>query len=211
MEFGELDRGRPGDVRAFIHRRVLGFVGGLGIPGISTAANIVKGVVGGGGGSQVVPQTFPQTLPFSSVIPGRSVQAGANGRACPRGTVWDRPTGACVSPRSPFGREQREGTAVMGRYGAAEVPFDETRLVMVCPTGTALGKDDLCYAHLPNRDRKYPRGRRPLLTGGDMRSISRARRAGNRLANAKSDLIAIGMLKAPSRRKRRKKPSVPCA
>jgi len=135
---------------------------------------------------------------------------GGNGQQpCPPNTVPDpRGRGFCVSPISPLGAETLGGEAIMGRFGPAMVPGSVIRDIATCDAGMALGKDGLCYDHLPNRDRKYPRGRRPLLTGGDMRAISRARRAGNRLANTKNDLVAIGMLK-PAPTKRRKKKAVP--
>lgn len=46
-----------------------------------------------------------------------------------------------------------------------------------CPKGMVLGYDGWCYhkAALSNKQRMYPRGRRPLLTGGEMKTLSRAR------------------------------------
>lgn len=156
-----------------------------------------------------IPQTFRPTLSFAGATPGGNGRGGP----CRPGTIPDpQGRGYCVSPQSPFGQQALGGggQVVEGRYGPAYVPGSEMRDVAVCPPGFALGKDDLCYEGLANRRRKYPRGRRPLLTGGDMSAISRARRAGVRMANAKSDLISIGMLK-PASPRRRKKKSAPCA
>lgn len=204
-EFTEVG-GRPGDERPFLHKKILGVVGKvagfLPIPGAGVIGGIARTLAGGGGPA---PQTFAPTKTFAEAVPG-----GADG-PCRPGTVPDpRGGGFCVSTKSAFGQSRFDGGVIEGLYGPAFVPSSEIRDVAVCPPGFALGKDELCYRGLANKLRKYPRGRRPLLTGGDMRAISRAKRAGSRMANAKSDLIAIGMLKAPGP-KRRKKRVVPCA
>jgi len=208
-----LDGGRPGDSRAFVHRKLFRGIsriaGVVPIPGGQAISKITRFL----GGRGTIPQTFPQFAPTISAVPrGPRVRAfgpqngGARG-PCSPGTIRDR-SGQCVSPASPFGAGRLQGQAFVGRFGPAMAPREEIRSIAVCEKGMVLGKDSLCYDHLPNRDRKYPRGRRPLLTGGDMRAISRARRAGNKLSTAKQDLVAIGMLK-PAGPRRRKKKSVP--
>lgn len=216
MRTVETERGRPNDEREFVHRRILGGIsaisGILPIPGAATVSRITGALAGSRAPRQkpsVIPQTFEQTIPVATAFPGRPLNLGGNGD-CP-GTLRRNPkTGNCIEPTSPRGAEVFLGEAVVGRFGAAIVPGSVIRDIATCGRGMVLGKDGLCYDHLPNRDRLYPRGRRPLLTGGDMKAISRARRAGNRLATAKSDLVAIGMLK-PAAPRRRKKKSVPCA
>lgn len=216
-EFREEGR-RPGDERAFFHKKLL-----KALPGVATKflGGAVEGIgtkLFGGGGrpTSTIPVTFAPTKSFAGATPGGgdasmvSFVGGGNGAGpCKAGTYPDA-KGRCVSPSSPYGARQLMGQAIMGLYGPAVAPEEVLRSIAVCPTGFALGKDGLCYDGLANRKRKYPRGRRPLLTGGDMRSITRARSAGIRLANAKSDLVAIGMLKAATP-KRRKKKAVPCA
>jgi len=209
-----VDNGRPNDQREFFHKKLFG---GLAKKVIGIGVPLAKKFFGGGGGRgrqppreelffpTSIPRTFVPTVPVESVIPGGERIAG-NGRCSP-GTIRDR-TGLCVAPGSPFGAGRLEGDVLMGRFGPAVAADEVLRSIAMCPTGMVLGKDSLCYDRLANRDRKYPRGRRPLLTGGDMRAISRARRAGNRLSTAKEDLVAIGMLK-PAARKRRKKRAVP--
>lgn len=129
---------------------------------------------------------------------------------CDPGLVYDPQTGACYFPGSPGGRGALFGEAVMGRYGAGIVPASVTRFTMQCPAGSALGKDNICYDHLPNRDRKYPRGRRPLLTGGEMRAISRAAGAARKLKGATKRLKSIGLLKtaAPRRTMKQLPPAI---
>jgi len=169
----------------------------------------------------VIPQTFgptrtPTTFPGQPLNIHRALPVGGGGGGGGDGTAPCPPRlrrndqGLCVFPGSPFGAQEFGGDVIAGQYGAGFVAGSRIVDVAQCPRGTVLGKDGICYANLANKNRLYPRGRRPLLTGGDMKAIGRARTAGNRLANAKSDLIAIGMLKAAGPRKRRKKASTPC-
>lgn len=100
------------------------------------------------------------------------------------------------------------GDATMGRFGAALQPFDESRTHLSCPPGMVLGAREanggyLCYNRrdLRNNDRKWPKGRRPLLTGGDLNAISRAARAATRMKTQQKRLEKLGLLKKPSPRR----------
>jgi len=86
----------------------------------------------------------------------------------------------------------------MGQYGAALEPGVMMIERSVCPTGTQLAKDGLCYnkGSITNSQRMWPRGRRPLLTGGDMRAIGIAAGAGRKLDRTTKRLRALGMMKA---------------
>ncbi|MEE8488685.1 MAG: hypothetical protein V3S43_00005, partial [Acidimicrobiia bacterium] len=53
---------------------------------------------------------------------------------------------------------------------------------------------------IKNSERKWPVGRRPLLTGGEMRCITIAAGAAKRLQRKQKQLQALGMLKKPARR-----------
>ena len=90
------------------------------------------------------------------------------------------------------------GEAVMGRYGAALEPGVMMIERSVCLPGMNLGNDGLCYnkGAITNKQRQWPRGRRPLLTGGDMRAIGIAARAGSKLDRTTKRLRALGMMKA---------------
>lgn len=101
------------------------------------------------------------------------------------------------------------GPAVMGRYGAALTPGSRIVDRAVCLRGMVLGNDGLCYNSrgFRNGNRMWPRGRKPLLTGGEMRAISVASRAATRLTNAAVRLQEIGLIKKPVARKRAKKKS----
>jgi len=95
------------------------------------------------------------------------------------------------------------GQTVMGQYGAGEVPGNLVVNRAICRRGMVLGNDGVCYnrSQISNKEREWPRGRRPLLTGGDMRAISTAARAGKRLEGATKRLQKIGLMKKPSPRR----------
>jgi len=97
------------------------------------------------------------------------------------------------------------GQAVMGRYGAAEVPGNLVVNRAICRPGMVVADDGLCYnkSQVRNSQRQWPRGRRPLLTGGDMRAISTAARAGARLERTTKRLQKIGLMKKPPPRQKR--------
>ena len=112
--------------------------------------------------------------------------------------------GRCRMPTSgEFGGEQfGVGAAVMGRYGAAIEPGSQIIDRAICLKGMQLGDDGLCYnkAQITNKQRMWPAGRKPLLSGGDMRAISIASRAGRRMELATKRLQRMGMMKKPARR-----------
>lgn len=175
----------------------------------------------------VIPSTFEPVVSVSTVIPGALPAGHVKSRGfLPKGLPFglggggdeDGRTGPCDDPRlrrdangncifpgSPLGADRFGGEATMGRFGAGTVAGSRITDVAVCPTGAVLGKDGICYDHLPNRDRMYPRGRRPLLTGGDMSAISRASRAGKKLDRTNARLRGLGLMKPEAVRKRRTK------
>jgi len=95
------------------------------------------------------------------------------------------------------------GDAVMGRYGAALHPFVEDRMVRSCLKGMVLGNDGLCYnkRDISNKEREYPKGRPPLLTGGERNAISRATRAAKKIERTTKQLQKLGMIKKPTARR----------
>ena len=132
------------------------------------------------------------------------------GAPCFPGWVRNRNTGECeffgtggngggngtgggqIIPVTPL------GDPVMGRYGAGVVPGSLIIDRAVCGKGMQLGDDGICYnkSQISNKQRMWPRGRRPLLTGGEMRAIGIASRSGKRLDNTATKLRAMGMMKA---------------
>jgi len=97
------------------------------------------------------------------------------------------------------------GQAVMGRYGAAMVPGNMVVNRAICLPGMVVANDGLCYnkSQVSPKNRQWPPGRRPLLTGGDMRAISTAARAGARLERTTKRLQKIGLMKKPPPRQKR--------
>jgi len=106
-------------------------------------------------------------------------------------------------PKAERDAEKRErtlaavGDAVMGQFGAALEPAFMTVERSVCLSGMQLARDGLCYnkGSISNSQRMWPRGRRPLLTGGDMRAIAIAARAGATLDRTTKRLRNLGMMK----------------
>ena len=113
--------------------------------------------------------------------------------------------GALEGPDDPMARAE-VGGVVMGRYGAAYQPGSQIVDRAVCLSGDLVADDGLCYPRgsITNRQRAWPKGRRPLLTGGEMRAISIAARAGGRLERAQKRLQKIGLMKKPAPAPRRK-------
>lgn len=223
---------RPNDQRGFIHKRLLGAVGGL----------LKGGPLGAAAGFLAKPKARP-TLPAGAAprLPtesakqiGRAAKFGgpeafatvsrplAPGVDCRPPQVLDPRTGRCRTPRGGIiGATQRAlpggfsgfiddngavqtfdggtpvGDAVNGRYGAALVPGIMQIERSVCLKGMTLGNDGLCYnkGSISNTQRMWPRGRRPLLTGGDMRAIGIAARAGSKLERTTKRLRTLGMMK----------------
>lgn len=105
------------------------------------------------------------------------------------------------------------GGVVMGRFGPAMIP-DVSARGFRCLAGMVLGRDDLCYnSHgdnkISNRNRKWPRGRAPLLTGGEMNCITTASRVTGKIATKVKQLQDMGMMgKAKPRTRRKKKQPV---
>jgi len=102
------------------------------------------------------------------------------------------------------------GQATVGRYGVAMVPDVESRMHLGCLPGMVLGKDDLCYnkRDLKNRERKYPKGTPPLLTGGERRCIRKAKTAAGKVARTVVSLQSMGMIPTKKATSRRKKAAV---
>lgn len=124
---------------------------------------------------------------------------------CGFGRVWDEVRGKCVfGLGDQAGRDDTPiGDVVMGRYGAGEVPGNMVVNRAICRPGMVVGDDGICYnkSQIKNSEREWPRGRRPLLTGGDMKAISTAAKAGRRLTGATKRLQKIGLMKKPAARR----------
>lgn len=140
-------------------------------------------------------------LPFVPDAPTSPCRQGESARCCElrngdfrMQARWQVECGTAggVRPGSPV------GDAVMGQFGAALQPGMMQIERSVCLPGMQLAKDGLCYnkGAITNSQRMWPRGRRPLLTGGDMRAIGIAARAGAKLDRTTKRLRGLGMMKA---------------
>lgn len=230
MTFTE-NGGRPGDQRGFFHKSFIGKAIGSVAKRVVTAtpigaaaftvAKFVKS-------RATLPRTSTaRVTQFSAAEKeaGRALKFGSPAQpsafgGIPRGASGgatfsgggpcDFPlvrdsAGRCRTPTSgEFGGEQfGVGEAVKGRYGTALQPGSMIVDRAICLRGMQLGDDGLCYnkSQISNKQRMWPAGRKPLLSGGDMRAIGIASRAGRRLEGATKRLQRLGMMKKPGARR----------
>ncbi len=199
IEFG----GRPGDERGFIHKKILGTISTISgiVPGGGFVSRITGALAGRGQKERGRQLKLGPEREFGRQPLGTSLAArGPDGDGCV--FPWRRDQfGKCsifIGERKGPNGDAPVGDAVMGRYGAALQPGIMTIDRSVCLRGMQLGNDGLCYnrGQISNTQRMWPRGRRPLLTGGDMRAIGVASRAGKKLDRTTKRLRALGMMKA---------------
>jgi len=226
--------GRPGDTRGFVHKRIIGAIGAATGAVLSGANPLTAGLRGfaQGGSVPAVPasipgvrmaiipcpagftkDTFGNCVPIApqAPIPGvvgalqRLVPGGATGFQEP-GRVPAPGFGGALQRFLPGGETGFLFDPVLGQYGAGLEPAIRETSTRVCPRGTVLGLDGVCYVKgsIRNDQRAWPRGRRPLLTGGDMRAISIAASAGRKLDRTTKRLRKLGMMKALPSPKRSK-------
>jgi len=207
-----------GGSRNFVHKRIIG-----GIKGFLTRGPI--GAVGGflsPTGTSLIPTRKPSCPVGHNFNPLTGTCVSVFARECLPGEVRDRnqrcvPAVTFPSPRPP--RISRDipfnggppprgdqltvgGDAELGRFGAGINPAFFSQQRRACPRGMVLGApeadgESLCYnrSQISNKERMWPRGRRPLLTGGEMRAISIAGRAAKRLQAKQKQLQELGLLK----------------
>ena len=139
----------------------------------------------------------PRGVPVTPV-PGI---VGIGQRIIPGGATGFEVQAPAVMPTAAMGAP---GLATLGRFGAAVEPTFRSSTIRDCPRGMVLAVDSLCYSRrdVRNSERFWPRGRRPLLTGGEMRAISTAASAAKKLQRKQKDLMKLGLLpKATARRR----------
>jgi hypothetical protein len=177
----------------------VGFVTG-GIPGA------VAGAVAGASGGE--PAQGSQPIPGGDLgqIPGQSSGLAAPTQ-CPPDRI--RVGNQCVKPGAALpGGEPLTVPAggngkAMGPIGmSGGTPMTSSQETRRCGRGNVLGRDGLCYDRrvIRNSDRMWPKGRKPLLTGGELNAISTAARAAGRVKRTQKKLEKLGLLKKPTRR-----------
>ena len=217
---------RPGDVRGFIHKSFIGrAVGGV-VSSVIGSVPLVGGVASGlfdrlrGAGTGTVPQATSCPPGFINVGGVCTPRTAAPDRAAipllgrgvpPQDGFFAPPTGAQTGIRRSMGLEvdPAAGVPVMGRFGAGFEPSVFMTDTRRCGRGAVLGVDGICYnkRDLRNTERFWPRGRRPLLTGGEMRAISTASSAAKKLQRKQKQLEGLGLLKKSAPRTRRALPA----
>jgi len=157
-----------------------------------------------------IPQVFPIGAPAPMPIHRRARSIigdflSSPDSQCPPGS-FPSPAG-CVDPSAalPFGDPLfGAGSPEMGRFGPAYQGTSRMIRRTTCLPGDLVGRDGLCYNRksLTNKERMWPRGRQPLLTGGEMRAISIATRAAAKFERTQKRLQKIGMIRKPASRAR---------
>jgi len=232
------ERARPSDSRGFIHKRIIGGISGAFSGGLGGALGGFFRPGGGGGGVTLPFRTPAQTArdramqdprfltPAATAvdvlghiahghIPGtaeghpfhaRFTGGGAGGCQPPLVADID---GECRFPGSPADISVG-GTMIGPKYGrGGYLPVDEPQVRRVCDRGDVLGDDGYCYDSLKNKERMWPKGRAPLLTGGERNAITRSKRAAGKVGRTVETLIDLGMLQKKAAPRRRKKKAVP--
>lgn len=195
--------GKPGDERGFIHKTILGGIGKIAgvLSPIVPGAGVVSGIATKLAGSKQQRQHGKLTkFPGENGVLRPLAPAGGNGTrlpsGCPRGYRPDFRTGECEPAAG-------QGMGGMGMHGAGSLPMIVTFDRAVCGKKQVLGDDGFCYhkTQISNKQRMWPQGRRPLLTGGDMRAIGVASRAAGKLERTTKRLQRMGMMKKPGSRR----------
>jgi len=214
---------KPGDTRGFVHKKIFkaakGLASGLvgGIPVVGPVAQQIGRGVGIFPGGPPMPVSLAPRRGFGGIPEGAQgivlpPNVPGEGSGCrPRESVrccnlrngsiadqaeWQRTCGTSGEAQPQF------GGAEMGQFGAGLQPATFQTTTRVCPRGAVLGMDGLCYnkRDIRNSERMWPRGTRPLLTGGEMRCIRIASSASNKLRRKQKQLEKMGMLPKPTRR-----------
>jgi len=200
--------GFPGELR-FVHKRIFGGVAS--IVGGSAAGRFVQGFLGQGGGPTAAdPRPCLSGFRRSSggnCLRDRSGASGEIGGKQVGGKIGGKQVGGMAAVTTLGGPPEFDdgaGPAVMGRYGVGLMPMPITRQTRVCLPGMVLGDDGVCYESrgFTNKRRAWPKGRAPLLTGGEMNAITIAARAARRVQATTKKLQKLGMLEKPRPRHR---------
>jgi len=176
---------RPAEARGFIHKKAFGLLQRTFAPAIDVALGFVPGgsivreglkrIRGGPPPGTIGRFGLGQTQPLPQFPPT------SFGPAAPFPPVIPPPLQLPSTPTITTPAERSLGVdfqAVTGAFGMpAMAPFAETRVVLDCPPGMVLGKDDLCYPSAVLRRnsqfRKWRSAPRPTVTRRDERALAR--------------------------------------
>lgn len=148
-----------------------------------------------------VPVTFTTDPSTPAAVIPTTATSPSGGPVCVPPWFRNPITGACELGAAPGGVGPFGGDPVPhGGLHALTVPHTDTvperREVTVrrCQKGSVLGKDGWCHPKgtISNKQREYPRPRRPLGTSGDLAAVSKAARFGKRLNLQEKRLRRLG-------------------
>ena len=153
------------------------------------------------GGATGFETTLPVLSPFQQRIAREQAARVARGQPA---LITEGGT-RVIDPMAGASPQIGGGLATLGRFGAAVEPTVRMQDIRECPRGMVLAVDSLCYSRrdVRNSERFWPRGRRPLLTGGEMRAISTAASAARKLQRKQKDLMELGLLPKPTARRKK--------
>ena len=142
---------------------------------------------GGGGGNGAGPQLAPAR--------------------CPPG-YRDTPNGCQIEGMGGYlpgdiGRQDFGWQSTLGRYGAGYTPILVQRNARVCPAGSKLGKDGVCYDRIARTNRMHNPGARPFMTGGQVQTIRRAKALQKRGRKLMQSLMPAARKCAPTKKRKR--------
>lgn len=176
-----------------------GIIRGIGraAGGLLPGGGIISGAIDaltGGRGSGVVSGPGTGCGPGLIPIGGNCVDPTA---LLPGG----RPFVSPAVPRAPATRVGGGGD----RLGSGFPPDMIQSVRSDCGPRHVLGSDGLCYPKrgFPNRDRMWPKGRAPLLTGGERNAITKAAAAARKITRTTKQLQKLGMIRKPTPRRAR--------
>ncbi len=191
----------PNQRRNFVHKRIIGAVGGFLTGGPLGAVGGAFSPSGRSGGSPAgLPRNFGagQSQGFRD-RGGCSVGFIRRDGICQRKTPGI--TGA-VQRFLPGGSSGFDPAAP--RFGAnggggPYMPSIDVREVRECLPGDVLGRDGFCYSKsdISNKNRAWPKGRKPLGTPGELAALAKAAAFGRRMETTVKRMQKVGVLKKP--------------
>ena len=194
---------RPNEQRNFVHKRIFGAAKGFLTGGVTGA---IGGAIRGGSsrrGGQPVAQIHLAPVNVQCP-PGSSRNAQGRCQTNRRGPIGALQRFLPLGATGLVAGDPRFGSASGGAY----LPDVEVSQVRHCLPGDVLGRDGFCYAKnaIANKDRQWPRGRRPLGTPGEMAALAKAASFGRRMETTVKRMQKIGVLKKPAKRIAPRKP-----
>lgn len=132
------------------------------------------------GKAAIAPGAADQSAVNIQMLSDQGVTALGDPGTCRWPRRWSEIEGRCAlflgDDLGPNGNGSAPGGPPTGRPHTVMAPVVTSRSTRRCQAGFVLGRDNMCYWHLPRNSkwRKWRPGRKPLFTGGDLNAIKRA-------------------------------------